>query len=200
MSEKLIAKYLLEIGAVFLRPDNLFTWASGIKSPVYCDNRIILSHPEIRNKIENALANLIIKNYSQCEVIAGTSTAGIPHAAIVAEILKLPMIYVRTKQKDHGRENLIEGKLNANQKVVVIEDLISTGKSVLNVVNTLRDAHANVLGIASIFNYGMQISLRAFQEFNIKNFSLSNYKILIQTALDNKLITQSDLEKLIFFE
>jgi orotate phosphoribosyltransferase len=200
MNSETLAKYLLEMNVFFFSPDKLFTWASGIKSPVYCDNRVILSYPKFRNQIEDALTNLIKEKYSDCEVVAGTSTAGIPHAAFVADRLSLPMVYVRTTQKNHGREKLIEGKLDSNKKIVVIEDLISTGGSAIKTVEILRSANSNVLGVASIFTYNMQLSIDNFKKNNIKNFSLVDYKTLLTTALKLNIISSDQLEKLKFFK
>lgn len=195
----LIAKDLLSIGAVFLRPEDPFTWASGIKSPIYCDNRLTLTAPEVRNHIENALAETIRKEYPQCEVLMGTSTAGIAHAAITAHILGLPMGYVRSGTKDHGRNNQIEGKLEKGQKVVVVEDLISTGGSVIEVVNVLREAGAEVLGVVSIFTYGMQKGLDRLKEANVKNISLSDFDAVAEVAAKEGYIKQEDIKKLITF-
>ncbi|MCQ4936822.1 MULTISPECIES: orotate phosphoribosyltransferase [Anaerotignum] len=195
----LIAKDLLSIGAVFLRPEDPFTWASGIKSPIYCDNRLTLTAPEVRNHIENALAETIRKEYPQCEVLMGTSTAGIAHAAITAHILGLPMGYVRSGAKDHGRNNQIEGKLEKGQKVVVVEDLISTGGSVIEVVNVLREAGAEVLGVVSIFTYGMQKGLDRLKEANVKNISLSDFDAVAEVAAKEGYIKQEDIKKLITF-
>ena len=197
--KKLIAKDLLSIGAVFLRPEEPFTWASGIKSPVYCDNRLTLTSPKVRNDVENALAETIKKEYPDCEVLMGTSTAGIAHAAITAHILDLPMGYVRSSSKDHGRGNQIEGKLEKGQKVVVVEDLISTGGSVIEVVNVLREAGADVLGIVSIFTYGLQKGLDRLKEANVKNVSLTNFDTVAQTAAETGYIKESDIAKLIAF-
>ncbi|MFV0314905.1 MAG: orotate phosphoribosyltransferase, partial [Anaerotignum sp.] len=180
--KNLIAKDLLSIGAVFLRPEEPFTWASGIKSPIYCDNRLTLTSPNVRNHIENALADTIRKEYPSCEVIMGTSTAGIAHAAITAHILDLPMGYVRSGAKDHGRNNQIEGKLEKGQKVVVVEDLISTGGSVIEVVNVLREAGAEVLGVVSIFTYAMQKGLDRLADANVKNISLSDFDAVTEVA------------------
>ena len=180
---KKIAKSLLEIEAVFLKPDDPFTWASGIKSPIYCDNRLTLTAPKVRDEVENGLAQVIKENYPEVEVIMGTSTAGIAHAAITADILNLP----------------IEGKLEKGQKVVVIEDLISTGGSVIDVVNVLREAGAEVLGIASIFTYNMQKSKDRLQEANVKNVSLSNFDTLVEVAADEGYIKQEDIQRLIKF-
>lgn len=195
----LIAKDLLSIGAVFLRPEDPFTWASGIKSPIYCDNRLTLTAPEVRNHVENALAEIIRKEYPQCEVLMGTSTAGIAHAAITAHILGLPMGYVRSGAKDHGRNNQIEGKLEKGQKVVVVEDLISTGGSVIEVVNVLREAGAEVLGVVSIFTYGMQKGLDRLKEANVKNISLSDFDAVAEVAANEGYIKQEDIKKLITF-
>lgn len=194
--EKLIAKDLLSIKAVFLRPEEPFTWASGIKSPIYCDNRLTLSAPEVRKDVENGLAEIVKAKFPECEVLMGTSTAGIAHAAITATILDLPMGYVRSGAKDHGRTNQIEGKLEKGQKVVVIEDLISTGGSVIEVVNVLREAGAEVLGIASIFTYGMQKGLDRLKEANVVNFSLSNFDVLAEVAAEEGYIADKDIAKL----
>lgn len=177
-----IAADLLSIGAVFFRPDEPFTWASGIKSPVYCDNRLTLTAPEVRNHIENGLAETVKQYYPECEVLMGTSTAGIAHAAITAHLLGMPMGYVRSGAKDHGRQNQIEGKLERGQKVVVIEDLISTGGSVIEVVNVLREAGAEVLGIASIFTYGMKKGLMRLAEADVKNVSLTDFDVIAEVA------------------
>ena len=197
--EQKIAKDLLSIEAIFLKPDDPFTWASGIKSPIYCDNRLTLTSPIVRNDVEEGLASLIQENYAGAEVIMGTSTAGIAHAAITADILGLPMGYVRGSSKDHGRKNQIEGKLEKGQKVVVIEDLISTGGSVIDVVNVLREAGANVLGIASIFTYNMAKSKEALEEANVKNISLSNFDVMIDVAAEKGYIKEEDKERLIKF-
>ena len=197
--EKKIAKDLLSIEAIFLKPDEPFTWASGIKSPIYCDNRLTLTAPIVRNDVEENLANLIQENYAGAEVIMGTSTAGIAHAAIVADILGLPMGYVRGGSKDHGRKNQIEGRIIPGQRVVVIDDLISTGGSVIDVVNALREAGANVLGIASIFTYNMTKSKEAFEKANVKNISLSNFDVMIEVAAEQGYIKEEDKERLIKF-
>ena len=197
--EKLIAKDLLSIGAVFLRPEQPFTWASGIKSPIYCDNRLTLTAPSVRTDVENALADTVRKYYPEAEVLMGTSTAGIAHAAITAHILNMPMGYVRSGAKDHGRNNQIEGKLEAGQKVVVIEDLISTGGSVIEVVNALRDAGAEVLGIASIFTYGMQKGLDRLAEAGVKNVSLTNLDVIAEVAAETGYIKPEDVDRLIAF-
>lgn len=196
---KKIAKGLLEIQAVFLQPDDPFTWASGIKSPIYCDNRLTLTAPKVRDEVEEGLAQVIKENYPEVEVLMGTSTAGIPHAAITADRMDIPMGYVRGSNKDHGRQNLIEGKLEKGQKVVVIDDLISTGGSVLDAVNALRDAGADVLGIASIFTYNMKKSKDRFEEANVKNVSLSNFDTLVEVAAEEGYIKQDDVQKLIKF-
>ena len=197
--QKLIAKDLLKIKAVFFRPDEPFTWASGIKSPVYCDNRLTLTAPEVRADVENALAETIRAEYPEAEVLMGTSTAGIAHAAITAHIMGLPMGYVRSGAKDHGRKNQIEGRLEAGQKVVVVEDLISTGGSVIEVVNVLREAGAEVIGIVSIFTYGMQKGLDRLAEANIKNVSLTNFDCIAEVAADEGYIRPEDIARLIKF-
>ncbi len=195
----LIAKDLLKIKAVFFRPEEPFTWASGIKSPVYCDNRLTLSDISVRNDVENGLAQLIKENYPEAEVLMGTSTAGIAHAAITAHLLDLPMGYVRSGAKDHGRQNQIEGRLEKGQKVVVVEDLISTGGSVIEVVNILREAGAEVLGIVSIFTYGMQKGLDRLAAANVKNISLTNFDIIAEVAAQEGYIKPEDIQKLIAF-
>ncbi|MBQ7334482.1 MAG: orotate phosphoribosyltransferase [Clostridia bacterium] len=197
--EKLIAKDLLSIKAVFFRPDQPFTWASGIKSPVYCDNRLTLTAPKVRDDVENGLAKLIKEHYPEAEVLMGTSTAGIAHAAITAHILDMPMGYVRSGAKDHGRQNQIEGKLEAGQKVVVVEDLISTGGSVLEVVNVLREAGAEVLGIVSIFTYGMKKGIERLEAANVKNVSLTNFDVIAETAAEEGYIRAEDVARLIAF-
>ena len=197
--EKTIAEALLAIKAVFFRPNDPFTWASGIKSPVYCDNRLILTAPKQRKIVEQAIADTVKKNYPECEVLMGTSTAGIAHAAIAASILDMPMGYVRSGAKDHGRQNQIEGKLEKGQKVVVIEDLISTGGSVIEVVNVLREAGAEVLGIVSIFTYGMQKGLDRLAAANVKNVSLTNFDVIAQVAAQTGYIKHEDVERLIKF-
>lgn len=197
--EKLIAKDLLKIKAVFFRPEEPFTWASGIKSPVYCDNRLTLTAPEVRTDVENGLAKLIKENYPEAEVLMGTSTAGIAHAAITAHILNMPMGYVRSGAKDHGRQNQIEGKLEAGQKVVVVEDLISTGGSVIEVVNVLREAGAEVLGVVSIFTYGMQKGLDRLAAAEVKNISLTNFDVIAEVAAEEGYIKPEDIKKLIAF-
>ncbi len=197
--EKLIAKDLLSIKAVFFRPEEPFTWASGIKSPVYCDNRLTLTAPKVRCDVEEGLAKLIKENYPDVEVLMGTSTAGIAHAAITAHLMDLPMGYVRSGAKDHGRQNQIEGKLEAGQKVVVVEDLISTGGSVIEVVNVLREAGAEVLGIVSIFTYGMKKGLARLEEANVKNVSLTNFDVIAHVAAEENYIKEEDIKKLIAF-
>ena len=197
--EKKIAKDLLSIGAVFLRPEQPFTWASGIKSPIYCDNRLTLTAPDVRNHVEEGLAELIRKHYPEVEVLMGTSTAGIAHAAITATILNLPMGYVRSGSKDHGRGNQIEGKLEAGQKVVVVEDLISTGGSCIEVVEALRNAGADVLGIVSIFTYGMQKGLDRLAAAEAKNYSLSNLDALVEVAAEEGYIKAEDKERILKF-
>ncbi len=197
--EKKIAQDLLSIGAVFFRPDEPFTWASGIKSPVYCDNRLTLTAPNVRNDVENGLAELIKTKFPQAEVLMGTSTAGIAHAAIVGHLMGLPMGYVRSGAKDHGRQNRIEGKLLPGQKVVVVEDLISTGGSVIEVVDALREAGAEVLGVVSIFTYGMQKGLTRMAEAKVVNHSLTNFDVIAQVAADTGYIKPADVERLIRF-
>ncbi len=194
-----IATDLLKIKAVFFRPDDPFTWASGIKSPIYCDNRLTLTAPEVRNDVEHGLAQLIKENYPEAEVLMGTSTAGIAHAAITAHILDMPMGYVRSGAKDHGRQNQIEGKLEKGQKVVVVEDLISTGGSVLEVVEVLREAGANVLGIVSIFTYGMQKGLDRLKSADVKNISLTDFDCITEIAAKEGYIKQEDIKRLIAF-
>lgn len=197
--KKLIAKDLLSIKAVFFRPEEPFTWASGIKSPVYCDNRLTLTAPKVRSDVENGLEEVIREYYPEAEVLMGTSTAGIAHAAITAHIMGLPMGYVRSGAKDHGRQNQIEGKLEAGQKVVVVEDLLSTGGSVIEVVNVLREAGAEVLGIASIFTYGMKKGIERLNASNVKNVSLTDFDVVAQTAAEEGYIPDSDIERLIAF-
>ena len=196
---KLIAKDLLSIQAVFFRPDEPFTWASGIKSPVYCDNRLTLTAPQVRNDVENALADVIRREYPEAQVLMGTSTAGIAHAAIVGHLLNMPMGYVRSGSKDHGRKNQIEGRLEKGQKVVVIEDLISTGGSVVEVVNVLREAGAEVLGIASICTYGMARGIARLAQAQVRNVSLTNFDIIAQVAADCGYIRPEDVKRLLAF-
>ena len=197
--KKTIAKDLLKIQAVFFRPDEPFTWASGIKSPVYCDNRLTLSDPEVRSDVENGLAELIKENYPDAQILMGTSTAGIAHAAITAHLLNMPMGYVRSGHKDHGRQNQIEGKLEKGQKTVVVEDLISTGGSVLEVVNVLREAGAEVLGIVSIFTYGMKKGLERLAGADVKNISLTDFDTVAETAAEEGYIKPDDVKRLIAF-
>ncbi|MBQ8813294.1 MAG: orotate phosphoribosyltransferase [Lachnospiraceae bacterium] len=197
--ERLIAKDLLSIKAVFFSPDKPFTWASGIKSPVYCDNRLILTAPAVRNDVESALAEQVKKLYPECDVLMGTSTAGIAHAAIVGHMLGMPMGYVRSGAKDHGRQNQIEGRLEPGQKVVVIEDLISTAGSAIEVVNVLREAGAEVLGIISIFTYGMKKGLDRLAAANVENHSLTNFDVIAEVAAEEGYIKPEDIERLIAF-
>lgn len=197
--EKLIAKELLSIGAVFLRPEEPFTWASGIKSPIYCDNRLTLSAPRVRGKIEAGLAALVRKHFPECEMLMGTSTAGIAHAAITATLLDLPMGYVRNGAKDHGRANRIEGRMEAGTKVVVVEDLISTGGSCIEVVEALREAGAEVLGIVSIFTYGMRRGLERIAEANTVNYSLSNLDALVEVAAEEGYIAAEWKQRILNF-
>ena len=195
-----VAKNLLKIKAVFLKPNDPFTWASGIKSPIYCDNRLTLSYVDVRDVVENGLVEVIKTHYPDVEVIMGTSTAGIAHAAYVSEILRLPMGYVRGGAKDHGRGNQIEGVVPTGKKVVVIEDLISTAGSSIEVVDVLREAGAEVLGIASIFTYGLAKGLKRLEEANVINHSLSNFEVLIKVAAEEGYISESDINKLIKFQ
>ncbi len=197
--EKLIAKDLLNIKAVFLRPEEPFTWASGIKSPIYCDNRLTLTAPEVRNHVESGLVEKIREHYPEVEVLMGTSTAGIAHAAICGHIMGIPMGYVRSGNKDHGRQNKIEGKLEKGQKVVVVEDLISTGGSVIEVVESLREAGADVLGVVSIFTYGMKKGIERLNDANVKNVSLSNFDAVVEVAAETGYIKQEDKGRLIAF-
>ena len=197
--EQTVARDLLSIQAVFFRPEQPFTWASGIKSPVYCDNRLILTAPAVRDRVEQAIADTVKREYPDCEVLMGTSTAGIAHAAIAGHILGLPMGYVRSGAKDHGRNNQIEGRLEKGQKVVVIEDLISTAGSVLEVVDVLRQAGAQVLGIVSIFTYGMQKGLDRLAQANVKNVSLTNFDAVAQAAAEENYIKPEDVQRLIDF-
>ena len=197
--KKTIAEDLLKIKAVFLRPSEPFTWASGIKSPIYCDNRLTLSDTQVRDDVENGLATLIREHYPQAEVLMGTSTAGIAHAAITATILNLPMGYVRSGAKDHGRGNQIEGKLLPGQKVVVVEDLISTGGSCIEVVNVLREAGAEVLGIVSIFTYGMKKGIERLAAAEVKNISLCDLDTLVEVAAEKAYIEPADKDRLIQF-
>lgn len=194
-----IAKDLLSIKAVFFRPNEPFTWASGIKSPVYCDNRLILTAPAVRGRVEAAIAETVRREYPETEVLMGTSTAGIAHAAIAAHLMGLPMGYVRSGAKDHGRQNRIEGKLEAGQKVVVIEDLISTGGSVIEVVEALREVGAEVLGIVSIFAYGMQKGLDRLAAANVRNVSLTDFDTIARIAGEDGYIAPEDVNRLIAF-
>ena len=194
--EKTIAHDLLSIGAVFLRPDEPFTWASGIKSPIYCDNRLTLTAPAVRTHVEEGLVDVICKHYPEVEVLMGTSTAGIAHAAIVGHLMGLPMGYVRSGNKDHGRQTRIEGKLLPGQKVVVVEDLISTGGSCIEVVEALREAGAEVLGIASIFTYGLQKGIDRMAAANVKNVSLSNFDAVCEVAAEEGKIKAEDIDRL----
>jgi orotate phosphoribosyltransferase len=195
-TSKRIAKHLLDIQAVTLSPNNPYTWASGIKSPIYCDNRITMSYPLIRNDIAKSLVELIRKEYPEVEVIAGTATAGIPQACWVADLMELPMVYIRSKAKDHGKENQIEGRITQGQKMVIIEDLISTGGSVLDACEAARREGAVVLGVAAIFTYELPKGLLNFQEKNIKLHTLTNYSVLVEEALLSAFILESDLETL----
>ena len=197
--KKEIAKALLSIQAVFLRPDEPFTWASGINSPIYCDNRLTLTAPAVRTEIEEGLAQTIRENYPEVEVLMGTSTAGIAHAAIVGHLMNLPMGYVRSGNKDHGRQNRIEGRLEPGAKVVVVEDLISTGGSVLEVVDALREAGAQVLGVVSIFTYGMKKGLDRLAAANVTNYSLSNFDTLVEVAAEENYIRPEDRDRLKLF-
>jgi len=194
--ERIIAHDLLSIGAVFLSPDQPFTWASGIKSPIYCDNRLTLTAPEVRTHVETGLVDLICKHYPEVEVLMGTSTAGIAHAAIVGHMMGLPMGYVRSGNKDHGRQNRIEGKLLPGQKVVVVEDLISTGGSCIEVVEALREAGAEVLGIVSIFTYGLQKGIDRLAAANVQNYSLSNFDAVCEVAAEEGKIRTEDIARL----
>ena len=197
--KELIAKDLLKIKAVFFRPEEPFTWASGIKSPVYCDNRLTLTAPEVRTDVEKGLAKLVKEYYPEAEVLMGTSTAGIAHAAITAHLPDMPMGYVRSGAKDHGRQNQIEGRLEKGEKVVVVEDLISTGGSVIEVVNVLREAGAEVLGVVSIFTYGMQKGLDRLKEADVKNVSLTDFDHIAEVAAQEGYIKPEDIKKLIAF-
>ncbi|WP_078547244.1 orotate phosphoribosyltransferase [Litchfieldia alkalitelluris] len=193
---KLIASHLLEIGAVFLKPNDPFTWSSGIKSPIYCDNRLTLSFPSVRKDIASGLSNLIKENFPETEVVAGTATAGIPHAAWVSDVLDLPMCYVRSKAKEHGKGNQIEGKVVEGQKVVVVEDLISTGGSVITAVKALREAGCEVLGVVAIFSYELEAGYKKMAEETINAVSLSDYTSLVEVALEKGVISADDIEKL----
>lgn len=197
--QKIIAKELLSIGAVFLRPEDPFTWASGIKSPIYCDNRLTLSAPSVREKVEAGLASLVKEHFPECEMLMGTSTAGIAHAAITASILNMPMGYVRGEAKSHGRNNRIEGRMEKGTKVVVIEDLISTAGSAIDVVNALREEGAEVLGIVSIFTYGMKKGIQRLADAQTVNYSLSNLDVLVEVAAECGYIAPEWKEKIIAF-
>ncbi|MBS7273932.1 MAG: orotate phosphoribosyltransferase [Bacteroidales bacterium] len=197
--EKIIAEELLSIGAVFLRPEEPFTWASGIKSPIYCDNRLTLSAPSVREKIEQGLANLVREHFPECQMLMGTSTAGIAHAAITATILDLPMGYVRGEAKSHGRTNRIEGRMDKGTKVVVVEDLISTGGSAIDVVNALREEGAEVLGIVSIFTYGMKKGLERISAARTVNYSLSNLDALVEVAASKGIIAPEWKSRILAF-
>lgn len=192
MIEKQTAEALLKIKAVFLQPNNPFTWASGLKSPIYCDNRLTLGFPKVRKLIAMHLAERIQKEFPDCEVIAGTATAGIPHAAWVSDLLNLPMVYVRGEAKKHGKGNQIEGKIESGQKVVVIEDLISTGGSSLKAVSALQEAGCEVLGIAAIFTYGLPVSLARFDEANVRLITLTNYETLIDVAIEEGYVSENE--------
>lgn len=194
-----VARGLLAVGAVFLRPDDPFTWASGIKSPIYCDNRLILTSPKIRNMVEQEIADTVMEEYPECEVLMGTSTAGIAHAAIAGHLLGMPMGYVRSGAKDHGRQNQIEGRLEPGAKVVVIEDLISTGGSVIEVVEALRAAGAEVLGIVSIFTYSLGKGLKRLEEAKVRNVSLTDFGIVVREAADQGYIKEEDVMGLMQF-
>ena len=198
-TEQRIARDLLSIRAVFFRPEEPFTWASGIHSPVYCDNRLILTAPQVRDRVEQAIADTVRREYPNCQVLMGTSTAGIAHAAIAGHILGLPMGYVRSGAKDHGRHNQIEGRLEPGQKVVVVEDLISTAGSVLEVVDVLREAGAQVLGVVSIFTYGMKKGLDRLNAAGVKNVSLTNFDAVAQAAAEENYIKPEDISRLIAF-
>ena len=199
MNEEMLARDLLSIGAVFFRPDEPFTWASGIQSPVYCDNRLTLTAPAVRDHVEEGLRELVKTYYPDCQVLMGTSTAGIALAAIVGHLMGLPMGYVRSGAKDHGRKNQIEGRLEPGQKVVVVEDLISTGGSVIEVVNILREAGANVLGVVSIFTYGMQKGLERLAQAQVENHSLCNFDVIARVAAEAGYIRPEDVRRLIAF-
>ena len=199
MDKATIARGLLSIGAVFLRPQEPFIWASGIKSPIYCDNRLILTAPAVRDTVEQAIADTVRREYPEAEVLMGTATAGIAHAAIAAHLLGLPMGYVRSGNKDHGRKNRIEGRLDRGEKVVVIEDLISTGGSVIDTVDALREAGAEVLGVVSIFTYGMQKGLDRLAAANVKNHSLTNFDVIADVAAKQNYIHPNDVARLIQF-
>lgn len=194
--KQLIAAQLLEIKAVFLQPNDPFTWSSGIQSPIYCDNRLTLSYPAVRKEIARGLQQLIEEQYGEAELIAGTATAGIPHAAWVSDLMNLPMCYVRSKSKGHGKGNQIEGKTSPRQKVVVVEDLISTGGSVITAVEALREAGCEVLGVVSIFTYELQKGIEKLEVNGIKNYSLSDYSTLIKVAAEKNYIAPAEIERL----
>ena len=191
-----IAEHLLHIEAVFLRPNNPFTWASGIKSPIYCDNRLTLSYPNVRKDIEKSMVDLVKEKFPECEVLMGTATAGIPHAALMSEILDLPMGYVRGGVKSHGRNNQIEGKIKEGMKVVVVEDLVSTGGSSIECVEALREAGCDVLGMVAIFTYGLEKANINFEKANCEYYSITDYDTLIDVAMEKEYIKEDDLEKL----
>ncbi len=195
--KKIIAEKLLEINAVALQPKEPFTWTSGLRSPIYCDNRLTLSYPTVRRAIAQGLQKVIVENYPHVEVIAGTATAGIPHAAWVSELMDLPMCYVRSKAKGHGKGNQIEGKVNVGQKVVVVEDLISTGGSVITAVKALRDAGCEVIGVVSIFTYGLEKGKQEFAKEGIKSVSLTDFATLVETAIEKGYISENDQESLL---
>ncbi|MFP7296070.1 orotate phosphoribosyltransferase [Neobacillus niacini] len=195
--KKLIADKLLTINAVALKPNDPFTWTSGLRSPIYCDNRLTLSYPEVRKEIAKGMQSIILEKYSDAEVIAGTATAGIPHAAWVSELLNLPMCYVRSKAKGHGKGNQIEGKVERGQKVVVVEDLISTGGSVITAVQALREAGCEVLGVVSIFTYGLEKGREAFAQEGIKSESLTDFPSLVEAAIEKGYISKNDQESLL---
>ena len=195
--ERTIAKHLLDIEAVALRPNDYFTWTSGIKSPIYCDNRITMSYPKIRREIAVGMSKVIKEKFPEVEVVAGTATAGIPHAAWVSEVLDLPMIYVRDSAKKHGKTNQIEGRLLEGQRVVIIEDLISTGLSSLKVAKALEEAGAEVLGVVAIFSYELKKAQDAFATDNVEYYTLTNYNFLIEEAVASNYIKQEDVEKLL---
>ncbi len=194
--EKAVAEKLLQINAINLNLQNPYTWASGWKSPIYCDNRKILSHPHVRNFIKSELTNCVFTEFPDAEIIAGVATAGIPHGILIADLLSLPFVYVRSKPKEHGMGNQIEGELQEGKKVVVIEDLISTGKSSMQVVEVLQSAGVEVIGICSIFNYNFDLAKKIFEEKNIKMVSLSNYNSLIQLAIDKNIVSTEDMDTL----
>lgn len=196
ISEKLVAEKLLQVQAVKLRPAEPFTWASGWKSPIYCDNRKLLSYPYVRDYIKSELCNVVFQSFPDAGVIAGVATAGIPHGALVADQLKLPFIYVRSKPKEHGMGNMIEGVLQAGQPVVVVEDLISTGKSSLEAVKAIREAGGEVIGMVSIFNYGFDVAVKAFEAAGVPFYSLSNYNAMIELAMEKGLVSEADRETL----